>query len=312
MARLTAEIESRLRAAAPDYATDEEAGTLAFAADVLLREPGSSPISFARRQHVAARLGRAETTDRQTMVGAAARYRRRLDQHEVSDHEVMLTQGGANCGAGLRRLLVLLIVLAPFALAGVVMNILPLAGLLAAMRRSVDSDDRGDGANCRGGRHVSPDVARVGGAGMERLGLASGTRCVDRRSRSTAPLQSSPSTAPVESWRDWTGRRRALHLGRALRRTRRTKGPRSSPRSVRSWRDGTVVVRHRAAHGRPAVALLVWAVADLIRRTDTTVARKALWLVPVVVVPLVGPVVYLIFRPRRAQDIRGFGGRRQR
>jgi hypothetical protein len=61
----------------------------------------------------------------------------------------------------------------------------------------------------------------------------------------------------------------------------------------------------------PVVALLVWAVADLIRRTDTTVARKALWLVPVVVFPLVGPVVYLIFRPRRTPDIRGFGGRRR-
>ena len=57
----------------------------------------------------------------------------------------------------------------------------------------------------------------------------------------------------------------------------------------------------------PVIALVVFAVRDLARRDDLATAPKVAWIVGVVTVPLVGGVLYLIFRPTRPEDIRGFG-----
>lgn len=48
--------------------------------------------------------------------------------------------------------------------------------------------------------------------------------------------------------------------------------------------------------------LVVWtlAVVDIFRRDDLAGAPKALWLVVVIVLPFLGTLVYLIFRPRAA------------
>jgi hypothetical protein len=57
----------------------------------------------------------------------------------------------------------------------------------------------------------------------------------------------------------------------------------------------------------PIIALVVYAVLDLVRRDDLSAAPKTAWIVAVVLVPLIGGVLYLIFRPTRPEDIRGFG-----
>ncbi len=59
----------------------------------------------------------------------------------------------------------------------------------------------------------------------------------------------------------------------------------------------------------PVIAVLVWAVVDIVRRSDIDVAHKAIWMAVSLLIPLVGPLLYLIYRPRRSADLRGFGRR---
>lgn len=61
----------------------------------------------------------------------------------------------------------------------------------------------------------------------------------------------------------------------------------------------------------PIIALSVYAVVDLARRDDVPAGRKAAWIAAVAFVPLLGGGLYLIFRPMRPEDIRGFGRRRR-
>jgi hypothetical protein len=59
----------------------------------------------------------------------------------------------------------------------------------------------------------------------------------------------------------------------------------------------------------PVVALSVYGVMELLRRSDVAGGRKAAWIAGVVFLPLVGGAAYLVFRPSRPEDIRGFGRR---
>lgn len=61
----------------------------------------------------------------------------------------------------------------------------------------------------------------------------------------------------------------------------------------------------------PIIALSIYAVVDLMKRDDVPAGRKAVWIAAVAFVPLVGGTLYLIFRPTRPEDIRGFGRRRR-
>lgn len=61
----------------------------------------------------------------------------------------------------------------------------------------------------------------------------------------------------------------------------------------------------------PIIALSIYAVVDLMKRDDVSGGRKAGWIAAVVFIPLVGGALYLIFRPTRPEDIRGFGRRRR-
>ena len=60
----------------------------------------------------------------------------------------------------------------------------------------------------------------------------------------------------------------------------------------------------------PVVVMFVWALADLIRHDALPNNRKAIWLLGIFVLPLVGPLLYLIFRPLKRADIRGIGTER--
>ena len=49
---------------------------------------------------------------------------------------------------------------------------------------------------------------------------------------------------------------------------------------------------------------MIWAgaVMDIFRRQDMTGVSKALWLVVVIVLPLLGTLIYMIARPSRAEE----------
>ena len=47
----------------------------------------------------------------------------------------------------------------------------------------------------------------------------------------------------------------------------------------------------------PLVVLFGYAVFDAIRRHDIGVAHKAIWLIVFCLVPIIGPLVYLVIRP---------------
>lgn len=57
----------------------------------------------------------------------------------------------------------------------------------------------------------------------------------------------------------------------------------------------------------PVVALSLYSVVDLVQRDDLAGGSKAMWIAFVAFVPLIGGGLYLIFRPLRQEDIRGFG-----
>ncbi|MCP4306521.1 MAG: PLDc_N domain-containing protein [bacterium] len=62
----------------------------------------------------------------------------------------------------------------------------------------------------------------------------------------------------------------------------------------------------------PVVALSVFSIVDTVRRPDLSAATKVVWIAGIALVPLVGGAAYLIFRPTKPGDIRGFGRRGRR
>lgn len=56
----------------------------------------------------------------------------------------------------------------------------------------------------------------------------------------------------------------------------------------------------------PAVALWLYSVTDVLRRKDISGPVAVAWIVAILVLPLVGAALYLVFRPSRSDDIRGF------
>ena len=53
----------------------------------------------------------------------------------------------------------------------------------------------------------------------------------------------------------------------------------------------------------PIITFWVLALVDVVWRGDLSAGRKVLWLLLIFVVPLIGVLVYLVARPRRAQSM---------
>jgi len=47
----------------------------------------------------------------------------------------------------------------------------------------------------------------------------------------------------------------------------------------------------------PLVLFWIFALADLFRRRDVTVVGRVVWLIVIIMLPLLGPVTYLLVRP---------------
>ncbi|MFA9563803.1 MAG: 1-acyl-sn-glycerol-3-phosphate acyltransferase, partial [Acidimicrobiales bacterium] len=123
---LTGEIEDRLARVSPSFVDRSRAEALSFAAEVALREPeASSGVSFAERELVAARLTRCDDAAQLEVVAPSQRYASALDENEVRDTDVLLAQHPDGLPKRLLGALVFLVLLAPFAAAGVVLNVVP-------------------------------------------------------------------------------------------------------------------------------------------------------------------------------------------
>jgi len=131
---LTARLETAIRATTPDFASTEEAVALTSGATIALRPPGTSPaaVPLADSSALARRVTAAAPADVDGVVDAVARYHLLLGTVGLVDGQVA---NGRSVTALTRRtvlLAVLLVVLAPFALAGLFTNLVPAVIVLVA------------------------------------------------------------------------------------------------------------------------------------------------------------------------------------
>jgi glycerol-3-phosphate O-acyltransferase/dihydroxyacetone phosphate acyltransferase len=132
--RLTDEIEERLRASAPNHASHEIARELSFASAVTLRDSRATYVPFADRQSIAAALGTCDSEVQASIMAKAARYRTTLEEGGVTDADIVRTRTGSRLRSRLVGVLASLVVLAPFAAVGILLNLLPYIALRGAMR----------------------------------------------------------------------------------------------------------------------------------------------------------------------------------
>lgn len=131
---LTARLEAAIRATTPDFASTEEAVALTSGATIALRPPGTSQaaVPLADSSALARRVAQAGPDQASHVVDAVARYHLLLDTVGLVDGQVA---NGRSLGALARHtigLAVLLVVLAPFALAGLFTNLVPATVVLVA------------------------------------------------------------------------------------------------------------------------------------------------------------------------------------
>ncbi len=125
---LTGEITERLRAVSPDFDTFLEGAAFSRAADIALREGMHRPqelVPLEQREPLAARLGRAPKDERAQLTGELGRYSLALDALGVTDEELVPKPTPASLFKRAVLLAVGVFVLAPFALAGFMINALP-------------------------------------------------------------------------------------------------------------------------------------------------------------------------------------------
>ena len=221
--QLTGEIEARLAEVSPRVVDRSRARALSFAADVSLREPGAAAsVSFAERELVAARLASCDDDRKGPVVEAAERYGAAASAAGIRDVDLVLADHAEGFPGRLLGVAVLLALLAPFAVVGAIMNVVPTMILWGSTRVSAGSMTRSTI------RLVSAILAflvmwvvwavaawRLGSGQIGLVVLAAG------------PLYGAVAVSVLDRavplWRDWSGMRRARRLGEdgaALRRDR--------------------------------------------------------------------------------------------
>ncbi|TVP66990.1 MAG: hypothetical protein EA340_11070 [Nitriliruptor sp.] len=129
---LTDEIQDRLSELSPIYPDEVAGAVLGRAADVALRRPDARPteeVALAEREAVARRLAEAPTPTRTEVVDTLARYELRRSLAGLRDTEVLSQRSPRQLAGTFFATLVRLILLAPFALTGAVVNALPYWGV---------------------------------------------------------------------------------------------------------------------------------------------------------------------------------------
>ena len=134
---LTGLVNDKLRHVAPNFPDWDEAHALETVAEVLLTDVDpapSPPLQYGDRELLAARLNRVAEPERGRLVAAGARYREALQAAGTSDHAVATAENPAPRTWGWLRDLIVVILLAPFALIGLAAAIIPLLLVLIASK----------------------------------------------------------------------------------------------------------------------------------------------------------------------------------
>jgi glycerol-3-phosphate O-acyltransferase / dihydroxyacetone phosphate acyltransferase len=129
---LTAEIQDRLADLSPLYTDEVAAATLGRAADVALRRPDARPteeVALVEREALARRLAAAPEEARTEVVDTLARYELRRSLAGLRDTEVVSRRTPKQLAGTFFATLVRLVLVAPFALTGAVVNALPYWGV---------------------------------------------------------------------------------------------------------------------------------------------------------------------------------------
>jgi hypothetical protein len=137
---LTTQIDQALRRAAPDFPDWDDVHALHQAAEVLLEDVDPVPAAQLRYGDVellAARLNRLPGPARAQVVGAGAQYRAALRSARTSDHAVAAAQSPPPRSWRWLRDLLLLGFLLPFAVAGLLVALLPVLIVSLATRLPV-------------------------------------------------------------------------------------------------------------------------------------------------------------------------------
>ncbi len=134
---LTALVNDRLRHVAPNFPDWEQAHALETVAEVLLTDVDPSPalpMQYGDRELLAARLNRVPEPERDALVAAGTQYRAALRSAGSSDHAIATAANPAPRSWGWLRDLLLVVLLAPFALMGLVAAAIPLLLVVIASR----------------------------------------------------------------------------------------------------------------------------------------------------------------------------------
>jgi 1-acyl-sn-glycerol-3-phosphate acyltransferase len=137
---LTQLINDRLRHVAPNFPDWDQAHALETVAEVLLTDVDAvpaPPMQYGDRELLAARLNRVPDPDRDPLVAVGAKYRSALHAAGTSDHAIATAANPPPRSWGWLRDLILVILLAPFALVGVAAAALPLLLVLIASKMRI-------------------------------------------------------------------------------------------------------------------------------------------------------------------------------
>ncbi len=136
---LTERIGVAISDVSPDYESRLEAGGLGRAAEVALRDPDDRrqrPVPLADRERLARQLARLDDDLRQDVIDKVARYELALDLVGVADPAITPLPTTRHLLGRLLRVAIPMVLLAPFAIAGVFVNTVP-ALIVALAGRSV-------------------------------------------------------------------------------------------------------------------------------------------------------------------------------
>lgn len=137
---LTEDIETRLRRTAPNFADWQEARALSLAAEVAIRSSDDEDrmVGYGERERLAALLSRAPDERKAAVTAAVQRYQRDLDALGIGDR-AMYAYRNRPAGVLGNILLTLLIglMLLPFAVVGLLINVIPFVLLWLVGRRKM-------------------------------------------------------------------------------------------------------------------------------------------------------------------------------
>ncbi len=125
---LTSVITERLRAVSPDFDTFLDSAAFSWAADIALRDGMERPqqsVPLAQREPLAARLARSDVDERTRLSGELGRYSLALDALGVTDEELVPRSTPTSLFKRALWLAIGVLLLAPFAIAGFLINAVP-------------------------------------------------------------------------------------------------------------------------------------------------------------------------------------------